>query len=140
MKNSKATSPAEDCIKILKKEYKEVHRKKRVKKEGRTISERFWQLRKSNQELNMSKYKTITFDEEGTTFNDMYHFYTCKDLGVGYVAMRRVPCYCEKCNETLKRPWVHGVPNKQDQPRFESVKDCFFLLLSGIKINGTLLK
>ena len=50
----------------------------------------------------MSKYKTITFDEEGTTFNDMYHFYACKDLRVGFVAIQRVPYYCDKCNYKLR--------------------------------------
>ena len=115
MKNSKATLPAEDCIKILKKEYSNVQRKKRVKKEGRTISEQFWHLRKSNQELNMSKYATIKFDEECATFNDMYHFYACKDLEVGFVAIQRIPGYCKNCNETLKRPCEHGV-RKEDQP------------------------
>ena len=132
MKSSKTALPAEDCIKILKKEYSNVQRKKRVKKEGRTISKQFWHLKKFNQQLNMSKYDTIKFDEEGTIFNDMYHFYACKDLGVGFVAMKRVPCYYEKCNETLKRPWVHRV-HKQDQPQFESATDYFFSSVVGDK-------
>ena len=45
MKNSKAISPAEDCINLLKTEYSKVQRRTRVKKEGRTIENRYWHLR-----------------------------------------------------------------------------------------------
>ena len=77
MKNSKAVSAADDCTNLLKKEYRTVQRRKRMKKEERTVEKQFWHLRESDAKLNMSKYATIKFDEEGTTFNDMHHFYIC---------------------------------------------------------------
>ena len=45
--------------------------------------------------MNESRYNTIKFDKnEGVTFNNMYHFYCCRKLGIGIVACRRIPFYC----------------------------------------------
>ena len=54
MKNSKAISPAEDCVNLLETEYNKVDRRTRVKKEGRTIENRYWHLRDGNSQMNMS--------------------------------------------------------------------------------------
>lgn len=125
VQDGEPVSAAEDCKNILESNYNKIEKKTKVKKEGRTINERFWHVRKKDVHLNMSKYETIKLKEKGTTFNDMYHFYTCKELGKGVVAMRRVPCYCKYCNLQLKKPWVNGV-RREKQDRFKTI-DNFFL-------------
>ena len=98
-------SAANDCKEYLETEYKQERLKRTPKKEGRNIKDRYWHVRKIDAKLNESKYKRIEFTKrEGVTFTDFYHFYTCPELGTGQAALRRVPCYCEKCNETLQKP------------------------------------
>ena len=96
----------------------------------------FYHVRKVDQKLNESKYNTIEFPEEGVKFSDMYHFYTCKLLGVGHVACRCVPCYCPVCNERIQKEWIHGIYD-EDQPRFQKVKDCVFSKVLGDEKSGT---
>ena len=83
------------------------------------MSKMKFHVRKIDQKMNESKYNTISFDKnKGVTFNDMYHFYSCKKLGVGVVACRRVPCYCVSCNEMLQKEWKDGGVAHKVQPRF----------------------
>jgi hypothetical protein len=39
------------------------------------------------------------------------------------VAMRRISCACVACDNTIRLPWVVGVP-PEEQLRFQSVTDC----------------
>ena len=125
-------SAADNCADYLIKNYHEVEIKRRGKrKNARSLQSRFWTVRPLDAVLNQSKYKTITFDRiEGVTFSDMYHFYTCKELGVGMVALRRVPCYCVNCNKQIQLPWEDGV-TAINQQRFKSIDDCFFASVVG---------
>jgi hypothetical protein len=52
-----------------------------------------------------------------------YNLHVDPDLGVGTAALRRIPCACAACEECRKRPWIPGVPPK-DQPRFEQNRAC----------------
>jgi hypothetical protein len=73
------------------------------------------------------KYSTIGFSKEakqsGLTANKRYHVYCCPELGTGRVAMRRMPCACVVCDNTICLPWVAGAP-PEEQLRFQSVTDC----------------
>jgi hypothetical protein len=77
----------------------------------------------------VSKLKdcTVGFSKEaklsGGTANKRYHVYCCPGLGTGRVAMSRIPCACVACDNTIRLPWVVGVP-PEDQLRFQSVTDC----------------
>ena len=73
-KNEKV-SVAENCKQLLEHDYKQQRLRKRVKKEGRSITNRYWHVRDINEELNESKYNTILFNKsDGVTFVYMYHF------------------------------------------------------------------
>ena len=55
---------------------------------------------------------------------DHYHFYACKELGIGFVMSRRFPCGCESCRATLALPWDYSIKDPTKQPRFQRPKDC----------------
>ena len=54
----------------------------------------------------------------------MYHYYTCKELGIGRAALRRVTCNYNACDEIIRKEWVHGAKSEK-QPRFVDSPDCF---------------
>ena len=60
MKNSKAISPAEDCINLLKTEYSKVQRRTRVKKEGMTIENQYWHLRDRNAKIGVAVFCIVS--------------------------------------------------------------------------------
>ena len=52
--------------------------------------------------------------EKGNGIRHHYNFRADHNLGMGYIAARRIPCACNACQEQLKETWVSGVPfNKQ---------------------------
>ena len=121
-------SAAEDCKRILEMEAGEgvksvVKREKREQNRG--INRRYWHVRKVSEKLNELKCATIKIDHKNLSFKDMYHYYTCKELGIGKAALRQVPCSCNACDETIRLPWEAG-RTAVDQPRFKRVTDCFF--------------
>lgn len=119
-------SPAEDCKNILV-DYYNLEKRKRKKKEGYNVSKMVYHVRRVDKKLNESKYNTISFKtNDGVGFNDIYHFYCCKNLGIVAVAWRRVPYYCESCNTMIQKEWQSGGIAHEDQPRFQAVANCFF--------------
>lgn len=88
-------------------------KKKEKQNEGQNIHKMFYHIRKVDEKLNKSKYKTIEFKEEDVKFSDMYQFYTCKMLGGGHVACQRIPCYCEACNKMIQKELVNRIYDEQ---------------------------
>ena len=60
----------------------------------------------------------------------MYHYYTCRELGVGKVALRQIPCNCNACDEIIRLPWDDGI-SAEMQNRFQTVEHCFFRSILG---------
>ena len=55
----------------------------------------------------------------------MHYYYTCLDLGIGRTALRRQPCNCADCNDTVRKPW--GIDkNPEKQQRFVNPDDYFW--------------
>jgi hypothetical protein len=52
-----------------------------------------------------------------------YNIRTDPDLGVGWVALRRVACGCGACKAQLKKPWLPRV-DRRKQPRYDVNKEC----------------
>ena len=50
-------------------------------------------------------------------------------MGTGVAALRQVPCNCNACDEKIRLPWVDGVVDAKDQPRFGKCDDCFLNLI-----------
>ena len=60
-------------------------------------------------------------------FNGLHTHYNIRmdpDLGIDYVALRRVVCSCESCKEQLGRPWVLPCIDVAAQPRYSQNKEC----------------
>ena len=97
---------------------------KRDKREGsRGIKNRYWHLRE--EDLVQVKCATIKDFSKTCNFSDIYHYYTCRELGPNKAALRRFPCNCEACNEIITKPWVYGV-KAEKQERFADPEDCYF--------------
>ena len=85
------------------------------------------------EELSDVRCKTVAAKEfpEGCSFSDMYHYHVCPELGANRAALRRYPCNCMSCDESIAKPWIHGLDNPADQPRFENAEGCYFRSLFG---------
>ena len=121
-------SAAENCRKILEQEGAEGVKSegKRAKREQeRGLSERHWHVRPAEEKLRIFKCATIQIPNPNLSFSDMYHYYTCPEMGTGVAALRQVPCNCISCDEKIRLPWDDCVKDVKDQPRFGKCDDCF---------------
>ena len=59
--------------------------------------------KKYRQKLNTAKFNTIISPGESVSFQGIYHFYTCLDLGKWFGTCCRFLCYCTACNEMLQK-------------------------------------
>ena len=109
-------SAAEDCKRILEQDgghgVKSEGPKRAKRESKRGINCRYWHTRKLTEKLNASKCATIQIPEEGVSFKDMYHYYTCKELGVRRAALKRVPYCCPAYDSMIRLSWRPGVPTK----------------------------
>ena len=46
-------------------------------------------------------------------------------MGTGVAALRQIPCNYNYCDERMRMPWVDGVVDAENQPRFGKCDDCF---------------
>jgi hypothetical protein len=53
----------------------------------------------------------------------MYNLRADPDLGVGRIALRRIPCACSKCTEQTNKPWALNV-KLELQPRYSQNTEC----------------
>ena len=77
-------SAAADCKRLLEIDGGEgmksvVKSEKRERERG--IKNRYWHLREEFEKLSEIRCSTIKIEEEGVSFKDMYHYYTCPELG-----------------------------------------------------------
>ena len=125
---SKRYSPAEDCKRILEQEAVSSVKstvKHEKREDNRKINTRSWHVRPIDETLNGMKCSTIKIADPSVTFSDMYHYYTCWELGIGCAALRRFPCNCQACDEQIRISWVDGIDSKI-QPRFKLANNCRF--------------
>ena len=104
--------------------------KHRKREDDRKINQRYWHVRTVDEKLDGTKCSTIQIPDPNTTFSDMYHYYTCPDLGLGWAALRRVPCNCNACDISIRKEW-DGTKTKSQQPRFQMVEQCRFKSILG---------
>ena len=76
------------------------------------------------------KCARILIPDINLSFQDMYHYHTCKDLGAGWADLKHIPCNYNACDETISLPWKHCMP-AEEQPRFAMAEDCFLKLILG---------
>jgi hypothetical protein len=93
--------------------------KKHAKREGNAkMQMRHYHI----QEKKDVKHTNVTFKAEGlpddTKHSHCYNIRADWELGLGCVAMRRIPCACESCLEQLKQPWDTKLTKRDNQPRY----------------------
>ena len=88
---SEKYSAAADCKRILEQDDGGQGMKSSVKSEkrerNRGIKNRYWHLREEFEKLSDFKCATVKIEEEGTTFKDLYHYYTCPEMGQGVLLL-----------------------------------------------------
>ena len=140
-KEKKAFDTAEECRRILMLQGVEKGEDKvmqdQVKWEPRNREKKvkrkvFW-VRKQDEQLNGSKFESPdNFTEEGDGVRSMYHIYASHELGLGRIALRRIPCHCAACRRQMNLEWDNRILHVHQQPRFADVPDCRFRqVLSG---------
>jgi hypothetical protein len=67
--------------------------------------------------------KLLTGVGKHNGIRSMYNVRADPDLGVGYNAVRRIPCGCKVCTQQILAPWD---PTKlfEDQPRYKKKQEC----------------
>jgi len=135
----KEFSLAEECAQLLR-----IGRSEGVKSQGksakrenaREIEHREWLVWLKEDKVSELKYSTVEFDKEaklaGGTSSKRYHVYCCPELGVGNVALRRIPCACIACDTAIRLPWLIGT-QPEEQPRFKTVEDCQYRKVLGVR-------
>jgi hypothetical protein len=66
-----------------------------------------------------------TKDRKNNGISSMYNFRADPKLGLGKIAIRRIPCACNSCRQLLMKAWVDNVPADK-QPRYGRNTDCIF--------------
>ena len=64
-------------------------------------------------------------ESQGHSLKFMYNFRADPKLGLGRIAIRRIPCACAACRLQLVLPWVDNKP-AEEQPQFKMNAACFF--------------
>ena len=86
--------------------------KQKKREEASVIVERLYHVMKhGNVEEVLTKLHLLNCNfaakgwKKGTGMMESYHFWYDEDLGPDRGAVRRVPCACNSCEETLASPW-----------------------------------
>jgi hypothetical protein len=96
--------------------------------DNRAVTERHYHvLKAADVKFDDLKMETLKFKKvskgKHNGLGSRYNIRTDPDLGVGFAAIRRIPCACDDCCDQLKKTWVPGTPPNQ-QPRYEQSKQC----------------
>ena len=131
----KAFDTAEECRRILKllggENGEDFLQHDQVTQEPRDSKRKpfrsvLW-VRKRDEQLNGSKFEPPKkFTDEGDGIMLMCHICASHEMGLGTIALRRIPWHCKACRTQMDLEWVDSIAHVQDQPRFADVPDCKF--------------
>ena len=137
-KDGKEHSLAEQCVRLLSEPNRKngvmcAGNKCKKREENRVHKERHYcTVKKENvkhQNLKMDTIKLTNIKPQNgkslqhTGSNTRCNFRADPDLGVGVIAVRRIPCACQPCLDQLKLPWSPNIA-PQNQPRYAQNKKC----------------
>ena len=125
MRKGKKVSLAHECARWLELEGCEGAKsvRKNQKKENQREFNGFnWIVRDGEDKLSGLKCEGLD-SPKGVSASEMCHMCCCPELGIQKIAVRRIPCHCIACRQTLKLGWINGVKT-EDQPRFKTVPNC----------------
>jgi hypothetical protein len=100
--------------------------RKHAKREGAAkMTQRKYHVQKPEDVMHRGIKKVAKGFEKGPHNGIMGHYNLCADpkLGVGTIAVRRVPCLCVPCRAQLNKKWDPKLPPKE-QPRYAASTDC----------------
>ena len=97
-------------------------RKNQKKENQREFKKHHWIVRDANVKLSGLKCEGLELGK-GAIHSEMHHIYSCPELGPQKIAVRRIPCHCFACRQTLKLGWKNGLKN-EEQPHFKTVPNC----------------
>ena len=79
----------------------------------------------------------IPHEERELSKNYNLHFYP--KLGCGICAIFRIPCACVACTPMLDKPWISGIPSKQ-QACYQPVKKLIYWSVLGSYNNWNIIE
>ena len=132
MEGSKGCSPALECKRLLEFEGttgKKSNRKYQKRENSRAIKRMHYWVRGGTQKLNEIKCKPAKLPK-GEKIRHYYHIYCCPELGLGRVAIRKIPCKCIGCNNQMKKKWLHKI-DPEKQPRLQVAEECKYSKVLG---------
>jgi hypothetical protein len=62
--------------------------------------------------------------EKYSSIGAMYNLCADPELGVGRIALRKIPCACGGCQVQAKIPWEPSIEQPDNQPRYIENQDC----------------
>mgnify|MGYP001328175388 CR=1 FL=1 len=132
MEGSKGCSPALECKRLLEFEGttgKKSNRKNNKRENSRAIQRMHYWVRGGAEQISGIKCKPAKLPK-GEKIRDHYHMYCCPELGLGKIALRKIPCKCVACNNQMKKKWIHNIHDKQ-QPRLQVAEECKYTNVLG---------
>ena len=130
VKDGKFVDPAEVALKLLKQQRATIargHTKNQKKISKASIERRDCHTRKcedaKHQDLKHEIKKNNLPNERHFGLGALHDIVADPDLGVGKVALRRIPCACDSCREQQKKKWISGT-DPTDQPRCTRNENC----------------
>lgn len=153
--NGKRKSMAEEFAKILNDPARtggvKGHKKHQKRETNKKINMRYYAVMhhgntdvaaNSHVPLMNTNCKATGFTKQNDPYygiSSHYHFYACPQLGLGTIAVRRIPCACEPCSNQLRNPWETGIM-PCDQPRFKCPENCAYKRIFGEKNKWKIIK
>ena len=123
----KAASPAVECVRLLGAPERAAGVKgegMRAKQESQALVERNDYAVYSMADVDpLPDHKVVLSPGEFHVLRAHYNIRTDPDLGLGWVALRRVACGCAECAAQLALPWKEGI-ERDKQPRYARNKAC----------------
>ena len=113
------------------------NRKYQKRENSRAIQRMHYWVREGAEELIGIKCKPTKLPKD-EKFRDHYHIYCCLELGLGKVALRKIPCKCIACNNQMKEKWIHKKP-AEEQTLLQCAMDCKYYKVLVDSKNGRLL-
>ena len=124
IEGNKGSSPALECKRLLEFEGttgKKSYRKNNKRENNRAIQRMHYWVRGGAEELIGIKCKPAKLPKD-EKIRDHYHIYCCPELGLGRVALRKIPCKCIACNNQIKKKWIHKKP-AEEHPRLQCAEE-----------------
>ena len=147
VKDEKHNSHADECKNLLSGKRSEFGKKGQKRAIQGKLSGRDYHVTDIRTKIHGNDLKMTTTGfrkaKKGELYTGMrahYHIHADPDLGLGKVAVRRIPCGCQSCLEKLRTKWDDSNEiSLENQPRFQRNETCKYNKVFGIYNDWTIL-